>query len=1050
VGKGWIKADYLALAFCLGERNTFEQKQDRKVLNMTKIVQQSTKRLCLRAGIFVTLILLLALLTVTVQSSAAGNLPETASRSTVDGAEIIESDENGIIFEIVPPALQRSEISADGRPYQQIRLPGYGHLGLPGRPDLPQKSFLIALPPGAEAIATVLDSSSHEITGVNVLPAARQTLVNYDLDDLTQVPEFVTSYPADEAAYTQDSLFPTSPVSVDEPGYLRDQRVAWVKVTPVQANPARNSLLVFDRLQIQVRFEFPSGRPEPQANRPEGGAYEAILRDSLLNYEEGRLWREVVSREIQAQTSPCMDSNAFRIYVEETGIYELTHAALAAQGLPATVPSSKIRMCYESQEIAIRVIDGGDGTFGNGDRLVFYGQEIKTQETQDNVYWLTYSTTGSNGLRMAAAAAGGGGSTPSYYQPTYHLETDAKYYSLIPTADLNDHWYWREPLVGEPGNANQSLDVPFSMTSRLAGTYNFEIKGELWGWTVAEAHPFEVKLNGVSVGTGSFNGAGTNNVSHIFSFMAPSSALQNGNNTITIIALDNGNPIGHRMLVNWFQVIPRREFVAESNALAFGQPAAGSYTFGANGFTGGSTVEIYEVTDPDGPTFESKTAAGGTVNFNRTTAGATAYELVATTARLSPAAIVKDTVPNPLLNATSNQADYIIITDPSYNSVLTPLRNLRASQGLTVKTVYVQDIFDEFSYGIYSTEAIVDFLAYAYYSWTSPAPAYVLLAGEGSYDHRDVLGTNGPGGNLVPVYLKSGVDSNLGEAAADNQYVDVNGDDLADMLLGRLPGRSTAEMTVLVNKILVYENSLPNPGWRGNHFFVVDNGFVPNDCNMDPAGDFFASVNSFLANHFPDDQILRRLYYTPSPCYPNATYPTMAPYYATTITSMRNQLALMYNHGNQFVTYTGHAGTQTWGHENFLDINTVSGLTNGERTPVMLPMTCLEGIYHFPSGDNLSEKLLKSTTGGALASYAPTGLQVQHGHDLLLKGFYDGLFVNNYRILGQAVMQAKINLDGGPSFYQDLHYTFMTLGDPALKLNFPDTVWQNFLPASFK
>jgi hypothetical protein len=96
----------------------------------------------------------------------------------------------------------------------------------------------------------------------------------------------------------------------------------------------------------------------------------------------------------------------------------------------------------------------------------------------------------------------------------------------------------------------------------------------------------------------------------------------------------------------------------------------------------------------------------------------------------------------------------IIITDPVMDDALASLITLRSNQGLDVMTVYVQDIFDEFNYGIYSTEAIKDFLSYAYQNWSGDRE-YVLLAGEGSYDHRDILGLNGPGGNLVPVYPAS-------------------------------------------------------------------------------------------------------------------------------------------------------------------------------------------------------------------------------------------------------------------------------------------------------
>jgi hypothetical protein len=90
--------------------------------------------------------------------------------------------------------------------------------------------------------------------------------------------------------------------------------------------------------------------------------------------------------------------------------------------------------------------------------------------------------------------------------------------------------------------------------------------------------------------------------------------------------------------------------------------------------------------------------------------------------------------------------------------------------------------------------------------------------------------------------------------------------------------------------------------------------------------------------------------------------------------------------------------------------------------------------------------LLKLNGGGSVAAYAPTGLQVQNGHDYLLEGFYTSIFDDGDRILGQAIYKAKLNLDSGPSSYQDLHDTFMLLGDPAMRIDMPEYVEQNYLP----
>jgi hypothetical protein len=500
-------------------------------------------------------------------------------------------------------------------------------------------------------------------------------------------------------------------------------------------------------------------------------------------------------------------------------------------------------------------------------------------------------------------------------------------------------------------------------------------------------------------------------------------------------------------LVDWIKLGPGRDLVATGNRLAFSLAPAGTEdtTIVGSGFSPATVpVDIYDVTDPGNVLLQQLTAAGGGVSFNRTLAVTRTFELVTDASRLSPQSIEGDNVPSPLLSDDdANQADMIIITDPSLDSALTPLRAKRAAQGLIVKTVFVQDIFDEFNFGLYSTEAIRDFLGYAYASWSGTPAEYVLLAGEGSYDHRDVKGENGPGGNLVPVFLRSGIDSNLGEAASDNQYVDFDGDDLADMLLGRLPARDPAELTIMVQKIVTYESQPTTAPWRARHLFISDNGLVPPECDPDPASNFFVVVNEFISDYFPENHLLYRLFYAPTDCYADDP----EPHYVPTIGQMQTRIVQMLNPGNQFVIYTGHGQTQGWGHEDFFNIGLIGGVNNGDKTPVMLPMTCLVGIYHYPD-DYLSESLLKSATGGSVASYTPTGFQVQKGHDYLLEGFYSGVFLDGDRILGQAVYKAKLNLDSGPGYFQDLHDTYMLLGDPAMRIDMPDSVEMSFLPVT--
>jgi hypothetical protein len=64
---------------------------------------------------------------------------------------------------------------------------------------------------------------------------------------------------------------------------------------------------------------------------------------------------------------------------------------------------------------------------------------------------------------------------------------------------------------------------------------------------------------------------------------------------------------------------------------------------------------------------------------------------------------------------------------------------LRQSQKLSVALIDIEDIYDEFSYGNKTVQALKDFITYAATSWKKK-PRYLLLAGDASYDGRNYLG----------------------------------------------------------------------------------------------------------------------------------------------------------------------------------------------------------------------------------------------------------------------------------------------------------------------
>src|SRR6185295_6683760 len=185
------------------------------------------------------------------------------------------------------------------------------------------------------------------------------------------------------------------------------------------------------------------------------------------------------------------------------------------------------------------------------------------------------------------------------------------------------------------------------------------------------------------------------------------------------------------------------------------------------------------------------------------------------------------------LRRPGNRADYLLIGPRAFLPAAQPLLDLRQGQGLVVKAVAVEQIYQDFGHGEATPQAIRDFIAYAYHYWQSPSPRYVLLLGDASYDYKDYLHSGAL--NAVPPLL---VKTSFLWTASDQAYAAVNGDDLMpDLALGRLPASTVEEARALVNKIVAFEASGLTLA-QGPAVLVAD--------NPDGAGDFEASAQDVV------------------------------------------------------------------------------------------------------------------------------------------------------------------------------------------------------------
>ncbi len=675
------------------------------------------------------------------------------------------------------------------------------------------------------------------------------------------------------------------------------------------------------------------------------------------------------------------DEPVYKIQIDQDGYYQLSFATLQSAGVPVNdINPQTLRVFNHNSDIPIYISGEGDGKFDPADSLFFYGQKTDTKYSDINVYWLTWGAD--NGLRMQDLDGSiSPADQPTSFKTTMHIEENHEYWCDMPSGPNNDHWFWS---IIDAYNAPASQDFEFQLHNLAADASSATLHVLIKGLYADPQHHSRILINGHLLDDRYWSSSSELD----FSINFPHSYLVDGTNTITVeLPRDNGITIDE-VMPNWFEVDYYHTYTAEDDQLFFSGDDAGLWEFQVGGFSS-DTIDVIDITDPS----NSARIVNGSIYydgsfyqiwFNQQIEAAHRYLAVSPSSWLTPEAITQDNSSN--LRDPSNGADYIIISHSDFIQAIQPLANYRATQGLRVKVIDVQDVYDEFSGGVFDPQAIHDFLAYVYGNWVRPAPSYVLIVGDGHYDYLNNYGDSGP--NYIPPYLGE-FDPWIGETASDNRYVTVSGDDiLPDMATGRLPANSAEETAAMVDKILYYEQNPAAGDWTTRVTFIADNA---------DAGGNFPVLSDHIVDQLPEGYSADKVYY-------GVNY--------SDVTEARAAIINAINDGRLIVNYTGHGSTQLWASEKLLQISSISSLNNIGKYPFFVPMTCNEGYFIYPQAQgfnypSLAESLVRASNRGAIASFSPMGFGLSNGHDLLASGLYDALFYKNLIQVGFAADFAK-------------------------------------------
>lgn len=354
-------------------------------------------------------------------------------------------------------------------------------------------------------------------------------------------------------------------------------------------------------------------------------------------------------------------------------------------------------------------------------------------------------------------------------------------------------------------------------------------------------------------------------------------------------------------------------------------------------------------------------------------------------------------------------ADYLIIAPSILKNAAIALAQYRNDNGHKSEIITAEDIYAAFPSDMPRERAIRAFLIHAYHHWPEPKLRYVLLIGDAILFSD---GTQISSEVLLPTFAID-VES-VGLIPTDHPYACVNGSDaIPELSIGRLPVRSSEELTHVMNKIIQYEAS------ASSKTVIFANG----DYVM-PGDEYSEIMSETIIQDFCKDLYnVERIYTTP-------VSDELSPYVGGP-----QQLMDLLDQGSSWCEYRGHGSGSDWA--GLLNTEDALNLSTNAPLPIVMSTSCYTASFA-DANDRLSmaEALVKNPQGGSVAYIGNTG------HGMVFSGYFFSKLVwdqinDHKKILGDILTDAKVQLvvdGGGEGFLHSINL----LGDPATIVKLTD------------
>lgn len=981
---------------------------------------------------------------------------------------IISSNSQYIEIEFRPAGLNAKEINYNGQKLNVYEFLGGLEKDLTnsGSPDLRYRSFGVMLPSENNNSVQVTDYDVKEIPGVDIAPIPQVYFANPNVRSFEN-----TLYSYNKGSqYTENKFFPENPAMLTNVGLLRDLTSASLVVYPYQYNPVTRSLKVYSRIRVRVTF----GEAPVQLNRPRSREEVSLLTGSAINSNIGLNWVNPAYRNSfknRMVTNSVLNSGDwYKIEIKEQnengnteGMYKITKSFLEGAGINLSGMDARTIKVYgnggnmlpdglseprpqDLEEMAVYFEGENDGSFDQNDFIAFYGRSINGWKydtvyntyshyinpySRSNYYWICLNT-GGNGKRMQTVGSenNGGAIVPSSFTEKIFQEPEQS--NLLNEGNLwlsirknpGGTFEWNTTLTGLEGGSDILYNV--KMASRCLDNYsNFLVKDD--HSTMSELF---VQMLPVQGGFGNW----------IFtepkSFILNQSQKTNGEQ-VKLRATYYAPISEAEGYQDWFEIIYKRRFnSAQNDQLMFDSPDTNATVeYNISSFSN-DNIKVYDATThSDVKMIQPLNTSASNVRFQKSQNGSdmSRFLVIGQNGYKSPTGI-SSKINNQNLRGISDGASFLIITHKDFLPAAERLKNKREQGGasdpnyLKTTVVTTEQIFNEFSGGVYDAVALRDFIKYAFENWQE-RPVHVCLMGDGSLDYKNL---NYQTISWVPCWEFTHPQINQVDGfTSDDFFVHVSGGsffpDKPDLSIGRIPANSLQEANEYIDKIDAYENGNNNGYWKNRMLFVSDDERVSEGCEN--VGHLF-QIESLAEGYTPQWVDKVKLYIV--------TYPSVITPQGRRKPQANSDIAKYWTEGMLNIHWTGHGSPDVWAHEYILEKdNIISQINNENRYPFVTIASCDMSKFDSPANRSAGELFMITGKKGAIGTLAATRPVYASGNAALMYEVFKYLYVPRDTLLlqkrfGTAMFDTKNAIAYGVN---DAKYVLM--GDPTIRTQMP-------------